>query len=340
MHEKSSNNRITSTVIAEQLGISQATVSRALAGNKRISENTRNKVLAVAKEIGYCRNELARAMVTGSSRIIALVSSLAVGRHEYISQIMVGISEELSKRGYSLKIFYMADDNEVQIIRQIRENRIAGVICHAVEYRELAELIKELRNLKIPTVTANLSADKFGIGVVSDDANGIEQAVDYLYQCGHRRIAYLGSPRNVEFTRNRRLGFGRGMERYGLEARYYTDFQEKTHILADQIYNDGYRAVIAEADTTAALLMQWAYRRGIAVPDEWSVVGFSNASFTNLCMVPLTTVAQPLDELGSITARELLNWVESKSEKEFDEVSNIVVPVKLLVRESVSQITK
>ncbi len=337
---------VTMKDIAKASGVSRAVVSLVLNGRERqvgIADSTRTKVLAVAEEIGYCRNELARAVVTGCSRVVALVTPVSIGGHEYISRIMGGISDELSDRGYSLKIFYLKDHNEAQIVRKIRENQVAGVICHAVHHQELDALRSELLDLRIPCVTVNLSADKFGIGVVSDDAAGVEQAVDYLYECGHRQIAYLGSDDEVEYIQNRNLGFKHGIEKHGLEAEYYNvpefgKFPDKLYAKADKMYKEGFRAVVTETDAFAATLMQWAYMRNIRMPDELSIIGFSNAYFSNICVVPLTTVAQPLDTLGNVAAKHLIDWIESKSEKEFEEVSNIVVPVELAVRNSVSRI--
>lgn len=334
---------VTMKDIAQASGVSRAVVSLVLNGREHqvgISENTRNKVLAMSKKLGYCRNELARATVTGHSRIIAFVTTVSLSRHEYISRVMGGIADKLDEREYSLKILYLKDGNEEQIIRKIRENRIAGVICHAVKHQELEILRGELRKWQIPTVTANLSADQFGIGVVSDDAAGMEQAVDYLYECGHRRLAYFGSRNEAEYVTNRRLGFERGANKHGLDARICrlpaaNKFPDDFYRQADQLYQDGCRAVILETDAYAMLLMQWAYRRNIRMPDELSVIGFSNAFFTNLSVVPLTTVTQPLETLGGVAADSLLDWIDDKSANHFHEVSNIVVPVELVPRESV-----
>ncbi len=337
---------VTMKDIAKASGVSRAVVSLVLNGRERqvgIADSTRTKVLAVAEEIGYCRNELARAVVTGCSRVVALVTPVSIGGHEYISRIMGGISDELSDRGYSLKIFYLKDHNEAQIVRKIRENQVAGVICHAVRHQELEILRGELLDLRIPCVTVNLSADKFGIGVVSNDAAGIERAVDYLYECGHRRIAYFGSNGDAEYIQNRNLGFKHGIEKHGLEERYFHvaktgKFPDKFYVKADKMYEEGFRAVVSETDAFAAILMQWAYVRNVRIPDELSIIGFSDAYFSNICVVPLTTVAQPLDTLGNVAAKHLIDWIESKSEKEFSGISNIVIPVDLTVRSTVKRV--
>lgn len=337
---------VTMKDIAAKSGVSRAVVSLVLNGREQqlgIAENTRRKVLAAADELGYCRNELARAVVTGNSRIIGMVSALSMGCHEYISRIMAGVFEELSERGYSLKIFYLKDHNETQIIRQLRESRIAGVICHASEHRALAELMENLSKLKIPTVTVNLSADKFGVGIVSDDASGIEQAVDHFYEYGHRKIAYLGCSGDTEYIRNRRLGFRRGMEKHNLVPHFFEPSPSGTRPdsvfeQADRLYSAGFRAVVTETDVYAMELMQWAYRNHIQIPEELSMTGFSNAAFSGISVVPLTTAAQPLSLLGTAAAGRLVDWIEGDNEDAFHEASNISFPVKLLVRNSVHRI--
>ena len=329
--------------IAIASGVSRSVVSLVFNNRDReigIAPQTRERILRTARELGYCRNELARAVVTGHSRVIAWISSCDPGNHEYIARISAGISRVLSQAEYSMKTYYGPLAETEALVRQLRKNQIAGVICHATGYPELQPLLSELKHWRIPVVIANLSAVGFGYGVVTDDASGIGQMVDCFVNAGFRKLAYLGSPGDLEYVVNRRRGFVVRSNKHRLKAEIFllspTDnWQENVWHAMDRIYKAGFRGVVAETDAMAAVIMQWAVQQGLSVPREMAVSGFADMSFAPWCTVPLTTVSQPLDQVGATAAGQLLKWIGKPKGHVFERCRNITLPVEAVIRQSI-----
>ena len=206
----------TMTDIAIECGISRSVVSLVLNGRDKelgIAASTRDQILRVAREIGYCRNELAASIGKKHSQVLAFVTA-DMGSVEYTGRIQNGVLDAASERGYTVTVHRLKKNTNAEIISKILGWRAAGVIFHVAELSAIQEITAVLDKNGIPWGTVNLS-NPGGIGVTTDDRKGIENAVRFLAERGHRRIVFLAHGRmKLEYQRNRENGYLEGMKQY------------------------------------------------------------------------------------------------------------------------------
>lgn len=328
--------------IADKAGVARGTVSNVMNGNERkarISARTSERIRAIAAEMGYCRNELARAVITGHNNVIAFVSWMT-GTVEYIGKIMSGILREIDKEGYSLKIHTIEKDTSITV-RRIVEQRTAGVIVYG-DTEESLLIRRQILERDIPCAAVNASNDQ-GVAVFSDDVGGTAQAVRHLAEFGHRRIAIFSSARRALYSISRENGFIAGMERFAsvdaadcriVRTREGFGSNNSTYekILREPL--DQRPTAIVSSDYIAFEVMQTAYKFGVRIPDELSIVGFADLDMAKRAVVPLTTVAQPFELMGSKTAEMLLDAIRAHRNGGEKVIGNVKLPTKLVVRKS------
>lgn len=332
--------------IAREAGVSHATVSCVLNGKAkqlRISDVASERIKAAADQLGYQRNEIARSMATGRNDVIAFVSC-DTGAWEYTGKIMSGIVEEATRQSFAVKVYHLEHSTPENILKQLIEQRVAGVIFHSDRNIDLDFIRSEAAKKHIPCATVNLSSTSAGIGVTSDDFQGTREAVKYLAELGHRRIAYISNRLRLEFTVSRENGFVAGMKEYvprsGVMQIAYgisTDLDENLPVIRKLLSGSEDRrptAVICYSDYIACNVLQTAYQMGIKVPEELSVIGFADLDVAKYATVPLTTVAQPFEQMGRETANMLIDAIKNKRADILDKVENRKLGVRLVVRKS------
>jgi len=307
--------------IARESGVSHATVSYVLNGKAkqaRIGDEACERIKAVAERLGYQRNELARSMVTGRNDVLAFVS-YNTGTWEYTGKILSGVMEETTRGDFALKVFNLEQAAQADIARRLLEQRVAGVVFHSSRHEDFAEIQEAMAKARVPCATVNLSNPAAGFGVTSDDFQGVKDAVAHLVALGHRHIAYLTKNSNVEYIENRKNGYLAGMG----------SFQPLLGEDIAMLLAAKPSAVVCYSDYAACDVLRAAYQLGLRVPDELSVVGFADLEIAQNAVVPLTTVAQPFEEMGREAAAALL-----ASSKRLDGTENRKLAVKLVVRGS------
>ncbi len=334
--------------VARKAGVSHATVSYVLNGKAgqaktRISDVASERVRAAVSLLGYQRNEIARSMVTGKNDVIAFISCDIGGAWEYTGKIMSGIVEEATRQSFAVKVYHLAHSSPDNIIRQLIEQRVAGVIFHSEKNSDFDFIRNEVSKKQIPCATVNLSSTSAGIGVTSDDFQGTREAVKYLAGLGHRRILYISNKSRLEFTVNRENGFITGMKDYivgvdNLPIAYIIKEDDENEPFIKNILSEskGKRptAVICYSDYIACNVLQAAYQMGIKVPEELSVIGFADLDVARYAAVSLTTVAQPFEQMGRETASALIGAIINKQVDIMEKVENRKLEVRLVVRKS------
>ena len=332
---------ITLKDISIKTGINTGSVSHVLNKHPKAMElkaETRERIRTVARDLGYFRNEMAHAVVTGRTRIIAFISA-DMGMTSYTGKIQEGVFEEASEHGYAVSFYHLTSVNHQEIIRKISEWRIAGAVFHVADPGLIAVIGRELNRLGLPFGTVNLSSkEKTGIGVTTDDFQGAVDVVKHLAKLGHRRIAHMTMKGDMEFVANRRNGYLEGVK-------LFADGTQPRIIESDSgNYGDVCRKLLAEPeakrptavfcvmDTMAMELMRVAIQLDVKIPEELSIVGFGNVDMAEYAAVPLTTVSQPFKEMGRLTTKAVIGAVENpKSNKK---AVNLKLKTKLVVRES------
>lgn len=202
--------------IAKMCGVSVATVSKALNGQKDIGEETRKRIIATADEMGYMANSVARALKTNRSCNLGMLfvdqrrSGLG---HEYFSTILEGFKAEAESHGYDITFLNShISDQAASYVKHCRNRRLDGVVIACVDFTD--PRILELAESGIPLVTIDYVFEGH-TAILSDNVNGVDTLVRYAYRKGHRKIAYLHGE-DTAVTRGRLTGFRRACQELGL----------------------------------------------------------------------------------------------------------------------------
>jgi len=326
----------TLTDIARKTRLSVSTVSVVLRGESKrfgICAETEKTVRQAADELGYVKNETARTMVSGKSRILGFIS----GHHssvEYSGRLLSGALESASLAGYALRVFYDQTKEPDRLCTTLLSQQIRGILISGDLGRVCADrMIEACSDHGIHCVTVNLSNQRKGFGVVSDDAGGMSEMVKLLYYAGHRKIAMFSSRVEAEYVQKRLNGYRAGMERYGLPEKVFTQKQGKYPELS-KLVEAGYTAALCESDYIAARLMQQAYAEGIRVPESISVCGFAGMQVADYAALPLTTVSQDFEGMGEKAASLLISVLEKGKTPADGNLENISLPTRIRIQKT------
>lgn len=305
--------------VAKSLGVSTATVSRALRGLPGVSESTRRRVQAAATELGYVPSSSATGLATG--RTMAMGVLLPVIESWYFAATLEGVDRELRASGYDLIVFNLGGKgvNRDRVFhRSMLRKRIDAllVMCMALTEGESSAL----KALDSPALIVGGLVE--GMRCVSiDDEAAASEAVEYLVSLGHRKIGHLqgGGSYGIEFSvpRLRDNGFRKTMERHGLGIRpdwvVFGDYRFKEgKAAAGRLLELPERptAIFADSDEMAFGVLLAAAERGIRVPAELSVIGIDDHEFAD--PMRLTTIRQSPGEQGAYGASLLLAELEGQ----------------------------
>ena len=346
---------VTMREVAAQAGVSYTTVSYVLNGRdsaRGISDATRQRVTQTASELGYRHNALARAMVEGGQRVIGLLTEeLAL---ETRAQILAGVIEEANERGYLIKVFPLAHNCVPEAtLNQCLEQRLCGAIAVNIQAGSLNEVHKEFSRFGVAlAMVDDVSPQSWGVRVASDDAAGVYLALEHLWQLGHRRFGFAAGPVNSEVSITRRRTYADFMISRQVESgpiidaapRWDFGAEDEAKLRAALLDARRPTALFCASDYLALRVLRIARGLGLDVPRDLSVVGYSNLLVANYADPPLTTIAQPFREMGTLAARHLIERVEAARGKSsdgkanvtqiFNEPLNIALPTRLVVRAS------
>ncbi len=340
---------VTMTEVATKAGVSQATVSLVLGGRAdrlKISPETRERVLGAARELGYQRNQLARAMVTGKSRIIGVLTTPHVG--ENFVRILTGAMEAANAHDYLLKVLHLSHDTiDDGVISRCMEWRLAGAMVVGLSEASQRRLHDEFRNVGLSLALIDSAPlPEWGVRVLSDDDQGIHAVVSHLVGLGHQKIAFLGG-RPGELSARRERSFRDAIAEAGLET---PEAWIRNGSWSDaQVIEEGARAILREsdalgrptaiacsADNIAMSVLRIARSLGLRLPDELSVTGYSNMALSAFADPPLTTVDQSFRDMGYEAAMHLIGRAEQGEDVSLSISPNpeVLLPTQLIERGS------
>ena len=334
------NTTITMKDIARELGVSVATVSRALKDSPRISEQQRERIKAYAREHNFYPNFLAESLrhskVAPPKIIGVIVPQIA---HYYFSTILSGIEEQARVRGYRIMVAQSEEryDREVRICESFLENRVCGVIVSQAKDTVRYDHFLKLINSHVPLVFYDRICTGINTNrVVVDDYMGAFTAVTHLIQTGCKRIAFYGAPMQLEISKNRYNGYHDAMLKHGLtpddSLRLICDNRAEAEKITPEILSreDHPDAFFAVNDDTAIGILYTAKRMGFKVPQDICICGFTNGERAIACDPMLTTVEQRGHMVGEEAVDILVNHVEGISP--MDKVDKKVVRTRLVIR--------
>jgi len=312
--------RATLEVVAARAGVSRATASRVLRGSLNVSYEARERVLRAAEEVSYSVNRAARALVTRRTDSIAFLVAESQERtfHDpYFLGVLRGAQAEAADAGNQI-VFVIASTPEqsARFTRFVGGGHVDGVLLVSLHGDDA--LACELEGLGVPTVVNGrpFDPDSGLFSVDSDNLGGARQAVAALGARGARRIATITGPLDMSVGQDRLSGYQQALAELGHPYRSGAvqegDFTVEggaaamRRLLAAEPEVDG---VFAASDLMAIGALRTLVEAGRKVPDDVALVGFDDASEAQLAVPPLTTIRQPLEDLGHTMARVLLERV-------------------------------
>lgn len=328
--------------IAEALQISIATVSRALKNHPDISDQLKLRVRQLADDLNYEPNNMALQFKAQRSKCIAVVSPRIV--HYYFSTILKGILQEAEKQGYQVAVCETGHEliREVKHIKALTQGLNDGLlICVGNNTTDIRHLEK-LQKQGIPFVLFDKDVSRIKAPkVVVDDYTGAMTAVEHLIAQGYRHIAHL-QDNGVAHTSQKRLkGYLSALKKHRIPYDESLVLQLNDISIAagyeavEQMIRSGKKmdAVFAITDELAIGAMKAAMAHGMAVPQDFGVVGFSNWQIATLVTPSLSTVAQPGIELGQTATKMLIQMIENEQSAEEYHLTRIL-KTQLIVRDS------
>lgn len=305
--------------IAERCGVSTATVSKALNDHKDISEATRKRVRQVADELGYFPNAAARALKTNRSYNIGVLFEEEAGRgltHEYFSGVLNGLKKQAEKLGYDITFINTCFENrKMSYYDHCRYRNFEGVAIVCADFNEPD--VVELMNSELPVVTIDYVHHNC-TAVTSNNIQGIEELVKYIYSQGHRKIAYIHGQEGSTVTRERLASFYRAVDELGLElpenyirTANYLEIQgaaEQTKELLN--LPNPPSCIIYPDDTSLIGGRNVIIKRGMKIPQDISVAGYDGTMMSQLLYPKLTTISQNTELIGEEAAKRLIGTIE------------------------------
>ena len=326
--------------IARELGVSVATVSRALKDSSLISQEQRQRIQQYAREHNFTPNVLAESLrhsrVQPMKVIGVIVPELV---HYYFMTILKGIEEEAEAHGYRVMVAQSGEqyEREVRLCQSFYENKVCGIIVSQAKDTHHYDHFQRLIDAGVPLVfydriCTGVNASR----VVVDDYMGAFNAVSHLIQTGCRRIAYFGSQMNLEIAKNRFNGYKDALLKNGLpfdeRLTRFCDNRTDAELMTPELFDGDYYpdAFFAVNDDTAIGILYTVKRMGLRVPEDICICGFTNGERSLATDPLLTTVEQRGVRVGQEAAEILINKVEGRTEQE--KVEKRVVRTKLIIR--------
>ncbi len=321
--------------VAARAGVSRATVSRVVNGSPKVTPDVRIAVQRAVKELGYVPNHAARSLVTAKTNTVALVFPEPAARvfsdDPFFPSIVRGVSQVLDESGFQL-ILMMANSAESheRVERYALGGHVDGVMLASMHGAD--PLPAALRRMNIPVVANERPLGKrSAVPIVGVDArNGAANAVRYLVEAGRRRIATIAGPQDMPAGIDRLAGYWSAVPGEGIVVA--GDFTRQsgeaamTELLETAPNLD---AVFVASDLMAHGALRTLRQAGRRVPDDVAVVGFDDFELAQYTDPPLTTVRQPVLELGRLLARQVVRLVRGERVER-----SVILRTELVVRDS------
>lgn len=317
--------------LAGKLNLSPSTISRVINGKNNVSEKTRKKVTEALASSKYVPNMIARGLKTSTNFIGIIFPDI---RNPYFTEVILGIESVLKKRGYTI-VHLNTNNNleeEEKAIIQLLSVRVKGIILLSNLSNRNSEILEMAKENAYLTSVENYIEGIDNICV--DNEYGTRLAMEYLYSRGHKKIGYCS--KNLNYSS------------WNIRYKIYKDFLSEKDLkyYPEYVYiGDDFSkffekknlpsAIFTNNDVNAIEVYEWCQKNGIRVPEDLSIIGFDNISFSKILSPKLTTIAQPAYEIGATVAENLLLRIEKENK---ESVKKIFIEPTLQSRDSVQEI--
>ncbi len=327
--------RTTMKDVAKVAGVHSSTVSRVINGNPNISRETAKKVFFAINQLGYTPNALARSLKTKKIQTLGmLIPDIA---NPFFAGLARGVEDTANQYGYNVILCNTDDrlEKEKTYLRLLEEKRVEGLILATVKIRDKS--IMELEKSRFPYILLSRNIKGLQENSISiDDITGGYLATEYLIRLGHRNIGHITGPYNTTAALDRIKGYKKALLNFGIS------FNKQYVAEGDFRIKGGYQvmnkfiqlknpptAVFTANDLLAVGAIEAIRENGYDVPADFSIVGFDDIRLASYLSPPLTTIRQPMGEMGSLAITKLLERIENKVNHQ-----NILIKPELIERKS------
>lgn len=325
--------------VARQLNVSISTVSRAFNDKYDIRQETRQRILRVAQEMGYRPNPIARKLIQQKTFNVGVVVPEFV--NSYFPEVIIGIQEVLIEKGYQVLVMQSGEcyTTELKNVKTLEENMVDGMIislCREVHNNDhyLPMLEKGYPLVFFNRVDEKIPASK----VIFDDFKWSYFATEHLVKQGYRKIFHFSGYQHLNLSQNRIRGFRKALDKFRIP---YSDahiietgfFMEEGQRVMERLIAEGNlpEAIFAANDPTAIGAMKAIKQAGLRIPADIALVGFSESQLAEVVEPALTSVIQPTFEIGKTAANLLLRQIQADG---FAPAETVVLDGQLNVRAS------
>ncbi len=298
--------------IAREANVSVMTVSRVFNNPEKVSNEIKDKILKIADEKNYKVNNIAKSLVTNKTGIIQINTGLK-STDPYFMLLFAGITEQLSKNNYSI----------------IVGNKDIRMKCDGLIVMTLDENSEEyLSNVDLPCVIFGKTDLKNIDCVDIENYSGIYKITNYLIENGHTEIAYLGIDNNENFSKERKQGYVNALEENNINVNENLIFKSKNELnsaikICNEILINNISAVVCASDILAITMIDVAKSLRLNVPEDLSVTGFDGIFYNKMYTKQLTTVKQPVYEVGVELAKLIIDKIKNKNKNKVSKIIDI-----------------
>lgn len=326
--------------VAKRAGVSVTSVSRVLNGEKYVSEDIVERVNEAIEALQYSPSHIARSLKRQKTDIIGVIVPDLMSN--FYSTILSSIEDTATRFGYHLLVCNIAEDldKELKYLHVFREMRVDGII---IMHEKTNESITEfVRNARMPILYSSVKApDPAFVSVLIDDYTAAKDATEYLISLGHVKIAYIGGDmRDVSSGQSRYFGFRDTLSKHGIpvEDAYikFGDYKLPSgRALMEELLQleEPPTVVFAASDDMAVGALNCLLDHGCRVPEDISVIGFDGSLIVEMVRPSLTSMQQPIHEMGRISLTRLHEMIVQTAENTSPQ-TDIVLPHFLVERES------
>ncbi|TYB97329.1 MAG: LacI family transcriptional regulator [Kosmotoga sp.] len=337
MSEKVIPQKLTIADIAKMANVSKATVSYVINNKEGVSLDVRNKIKQIIKESNYKPNTMARALAGKRTNSVGLI--IPDISDMFYANIIRGVEKASGKFGYFLNLFttHADPEKEHEVFDFLTSSIADGVIV--MTYFVGKEVTRKLKQRKIPFVFLDFPYDDDIYSVSVDNFEGGYKATSYLTALGHRKIAFIHGPEAARDSKARYHGYLKALREHNIP--YNNDLVLKGDFLRQGGYkaaksliknNKVPTALFAANDQMALGAMTAFKKEGYRIPEDISIIGFDNTEASTFSKPTLTTIMQPIFEMGSLAAKTLISLINGKT----PEMKRYLLKTRLIERHSCS----
>lgn len=327
-------NKVNIYDVAEKAGVGIGTVSRVINNSDKVKKETKEKVIKVMQQLNYRPNKVAQNLAKQKSNAVAVIVPSFIDH--FFVEVLKGIQDALEEKNIDLILYKIdLDKNRMNGIMDIvHSQKVDGIAAVTMDI-SLAEH-EALLEADIPVVIADESSPDFH-SIYFNDVKGAEMAVDYLFEAGHQKIAFINGDINSLHGKKRLEGVKKSFAKNGLD--FNTNYIKSGDFYTEDGYNSMQEilelpeserptAVFAASDNQAIGVLKAMEEKGLKAPDDIAVIGYDNIELAKY--LKITTIWQPMYKLGHLAIEVLLKAIKGELKEKFDEE----LELKLIKRET------